>query len=114
MFIKQIKQFQEILIEFIQLPISLPRAFFNTIQKTQIKLITFPTFKKNNTNLVTIKHDQNLVIKIDGIINQKCKFKELIRKIKKIQICLTIEHDNKSNDSKVYNVLLIFSFFIFY
>lgn len=98
---QQVKQFQNILKEFIRLPMTLPRAFFNAMQKTQIKLIIHPNIKKNN-NLITIRNDQNLVVKIDGIINQFYKGIEPIRTVKKVQVCLTIDLDIKStSDIKV-------------
>ena len=94
------KQFQEIVIEFVNFSIPIPRAFFTTLQKTQIKLIISPNKKTNP--LVTIRNDQNLVVKIDGIINQYHKTKTPIRNIKKVQICLTIELDtSKVSDNKV-------------
>jgi hypothetical protein len=46
--------------------------------------------------MVSIRNDQNLVIKIEGIINQQCKATKPIRSIKKIQICLTIDLDMRS------------------
>lgn len=83
------------------MPVPLPRQFFTTLQRTQIKLIINPNTKKSNT-IVTIRNDQNLVVKIDGIINQYCKTSQPIRSIKKIQICLTIELDTKNcTDQKV-------------
>ena len=96
------------------MPVSLPRAFFNSLQKTQIKLIINPNTKKTNT-LASIRNDQNLVVKIEGIINQQCKLKKPIRTIKKIQICLTIDLDTKNiTDNKVVNwafILLKKTFF---
>lgn len=77
------------------MPIPLPRAFFTTLQKTQIKLIVQPNNKKTNT-IPTVRSDQTLVVKIDGIITQQFKTREPIRTVKKIQICLTTELDPKS------------------
>lgn len=80
---------------------TLPRAFFNAMQKTEIKLIIHPNIKKSN-NLIAIRNDQNLVVKIDGIISQFYKGLEPIRTVKKIQVCLTIDLDIKSTgDVKV-------------
>ena len=105
-FLKQIKQFQEILTDFISLQIPLPRQFFTTLQRTQIKLIVNPNTKKTNT-ITTVRNDQNLVVKIDGIINQYCKTVKPIRNIKKIQVCLTIELDTKiGTENKVFNLNL--------
>lgn len=87
--------------DFISMPIPLPRAFFTTLQKTQIKLIVNPSNKKTNT-ISVVRSDQTLVVKIDGIINQQFKTKEPIRTVKKVQICLTTELDTKSiQESKV-------------
>ncbi len=44
---------------------------------------------------MTIRSDQSLVIKIDGIVNQLIQSHNPIRKIKKVQVCLTIELDTK-------------------
>ena len=77
------------------MPTPLPRQFFTTLQRTQIKLIINPNTKKTNT-IATVRSDQNLVVKIDGIINQQCKTDKPIRSIKKIQVCLTIEPDIKN------------------
>ena len=89
------KIFQQILNNFIRFPIPLPRAFFTTLQKTQIKLIVNPNTKKTNT-IHTLKGDQTLVIRVDGIISQEFKNKAPIRTVKKVQICLTTELDTKS------------------
>jgi hypothetical protein len=70
----------------------LPRAFFTTLQKTQIKLIVSPSSKKTNT-LVTIRNDQTLVVKIDGIISQQCRMRRPFRTVKKVEISLTTELD---------------------
>jgi hypothetical protein len=84
----------------------LPRQFFTTLQRTQIKLIVNPNTKKTNT-ITTVRNDQNLVVKIDGIINQYCKTVKPIRNIKKIQICLTIELDTKiGTENKVSSLNL--------
>jgi hypothetical protein len=93
------------------MPIPLPRQFFTTLQRTQIKLIINPNSKKTNT-IVTVRNDQNLVVKIDGIINQHCKTAKPIRSIKKIQVCLTIELDMKNcTETKVnFNFLILVSF----
>ncbi len=49
---------------------------------------------------MTVRNDQNLVIKIEGVINQQCKLKKLIRTIKKVQICLTIDLETRNiNDA---------------
>lgn len=77
------------------MPVPLPRAFFTTLQKTQIKLIVNPNNKKTNS-IPTVRSDQVLVVKIDGIINQQFKTKEPIRTVKKVQVCLTTELDPKS------------------
>ncbi len=72
------------------------------MQRTQIKLIVSPNAKKPNT-IVTIRSDQSLVIKIDGIVNQQSQGLSPIRKIKKVQVCLTIELDTKvmpANETK--------------
>ena len=65
--------------------------------------------------MASIRNDQNLVVKIEGIINQQCKLKKPIRTIKKIQICLTIDLDTKNiTDNKVVNwafILLKKTFF---
>ena len=94
-FFKQIKRFQEILLDFISYPLPLPRAFFNTLQKTQIKLIVNPNTKKTNT-ILAIRNDQTLVVKIDGIISQQFKKREPFRTVKKVQISVTTELDTKS------------------
>jgi hypothetical protein len=73
----------------------LPRAFFTTLQRTQIKLIVTPNTKKTNT-VLTVRHDQTLVVKIDGIIGQQCKLAEPLRTVKKVEISLTTELDTKS------------------
>lgn len=108
--------------DFIQLPIPLPRAFFTSLQKTSIKLIVTPNNKKTNS-ILTIRNDQTLVVKIDGIINQHFKTKHPIRTVKKVQICLTTELDTKSipdNKVKIFFINLTFNlkltkkfFFIF-
>lgn len=77
------------------MPVPLPRAFFTTLQKTQIKLIVNPNNKKTNT-IPTVRSDQTLVVKIDGIINQQFKRKQPIRTIKKVQVCLNYELDTKN------------------
>ncbi|CAF0749231.1 unnamed protein product, partial [Brachionus calyciflorus] len=102
-----IKQFQSIVIDFIQLPIPLPRAFFTSLQKTSIKLLVSPNNKKTNS-ILTIRNDQTLVVKIDGIINQQFKNKSPIRTIKKVQICVTTELDSKSiPDNKFNNIKFV-------
>jgi hypothetical protein len=94
--LKQLKQFQMLLVDFIQLTVPLPRMFFQSLQRTQIKLIVNPNTKKTNTPVI-IKNDQTLVVKIDGIINQQFKpNKRPIRKVKKVQIALTSELDMKT------------------
>ncbi|RMZ94376.1 integrator complex subunit 7, partial [Brachionus plicatilis] len=104
---EHIRQFQEIFVDFIQLPIPLPRAFFTSLQKTSIKLIVTPNNKKTNS-ILTIRNDQTLVVKIDGIINQHFKTKNPIRTVKKVQICLTTELDSKSiPDNKFGNIKFI-------
>jgi hypothetical protein len=87
--------------------------FFQSLQRTQIKLIVNPNTKKTNTPVV-IKNDQTLVIKIDGIINQQIKqIKRPIRRVKKVQIALTSELDMKSlPDPKLVRCLI--HFFIFF
>jgi hypothetical protein len=99
----EIKHFQEILIDFIRLTMPLPRAFFNTLQKTQIKLIINPNHKKLPAQqMVIVKSDQSLVVKIDGIVSQQCKTRLPIRTIEKVQISLITELDVKSMpDNKV-------------
>lgn len=88
----------------------MPRAFFNSLQKTQVKLIVSPNTKKSNT-IQMLRNDQTLVVRIDGIINQQFKQQASIRTIKKVQISSTTELDTKTmTDLKV--VLTYFSFFI--
>ncbi len=91
------------------MPVPLPRAFFNSLQKTQVKLIVSPNTKKSNT-IQMLRNDQTLVVRIDGIINQQFKQQAPIRTIKKVQISSTTELDTKTmTDLKV--VLTNFSFF---
>jgi hypothetical protein len=79
----------------------LPRAFFNIMQKTQIKLITSPLNKRTNP-VHAIRIDQPLVFKVDGLISQVYKSKRPIRTVKKIQLCLNCELDTKAMpDAKV-------------
>ena len=83
------------------MPIPLPRAFFNSLQKTQIKLIVSPNTKKTNT-IQMVKNDQTLVVRIDGIINQQFKKQAPIRTVKKVQLSSTTELDTKNmTDLKV-------------
>jgi hypothetical protein len=79
----------------------LPRAFFSTLQKTQIKLIVNPNTKKSNS-LHIIRNDQSLVIKIDGIISQQLKLNKPIRTIKKVQISMSIDLDTKATYDHKY------------
>jgi hypothetical protein len=97
--LKQIKQFEEILCLFINQPVPLPRAFFTSLQKTQIKLIVTPNSKKTNT-VVTIRNDQTLVVKIDGIISQQFKTPEPFRTVKKVEVSLTTEMDARDPNNK--------------
>ena len=103
--VMQLKQFQHILVDFICCPLPLPRAFFNTLQKTQIKLIVNPNTTKKTNTITNIRNDQTLVVKIDGIISQQFKTKAPFRTIKKVQISLTTELDTKSLNDAKFNAL---------
>jgi hypothetical protein len=92
----QISTFQQIQVSFIRLPQPLPRAFFNSLQKTQIKLIVSPNTKKTNT-IQILRTDQTLVVRIDAIIAQQFKKQAPIRTIKKIQISSTTELDAQNS-----------------
>jgi len=95
------------------LPIPLPRAFFNSLQKTQVKLIVSPNTKKTNT-IQILRNDQTLVVRIDGIINQQFKNNEPIRTIKKVQISTTTELDIKTMTDVKVRIFFILNFLIIY
>ena len=95
-------KFQEILTDFTHFRVPLPRAFFQILQNTQIQLVVTPNVKKMN-NLIQIKHDQTLVLKIDGFIKQMFKTKP-IRNISKVQVSLITELEQKLMLEKVLNI----------
>lgn len=54
--------------------------------------------------MIQIKHDQTLVLKIEGIIKQQFKEDQPMRKISKVQVSLITELDQKIMLEKVsYN-----------
>ncbi len=66
------------------------------------KLIVQP---KTANNLIQLKHDQTLVLKIDGIVKQQFKDKP-IRTISKVQVNLITELDQKTSHDKVLSETL--------
>lgn len=83
--------------ELLNCPFVYPRYFFQPLQMTQVKLAITPQ-PNQSSNTITLQLNYNLVLKVEGLIQNSCKTKRLIRNISKIAISVVMT-STKPNES---------------
>lgn len=84
--------------ELLRNPFVYPRYFFQPLQMTQVKLAITPQ-PSQSSNTIALLLNYNLVLKVEGLIQNSCKTKRLIRNVSKVSISvmMTSTKPNESN-----------------
>lgn len=87
--------------ELLKCPFVYPRYFFQPLQVTQVKLAITPQ-PSQSTQTIALLHNYNLVLKVEGLIQNSCKAKKLIRNVSKvaISVMMTSTKPSESNFNK--------------
>lgn len=84
-----------------QMPICMPRFFFQVLQNTSIKLSISPK-PRNDGDPVVVTPGSSLVVKVEGVIQHYAKTPSLYRCIDSVQLTLTSQLISpKANDYKM-------------
>lgn len=83
-----------------QMPICMPRFFYQVLQNTSIKLSISPQ-PRNAGDPVTVQPGSSLVVKVEGVIQHHGKTPSLYRSVDSVQLTLTSQLTSpKTNDFK--------------
>lgn len=86
-----------------QMPICMPRFFFQVLQNTSIKLSISPQ-PRNQGDPVTVQPGSSLVVKVEGVIQHHGKTPSLYRSVDSVQLTLTSQLTSaKANEFKMPN-----------
>lgn len=86
-----------------QMPICMPRFFFQVLQNTSIKLSISPQPRMPGEP-VTVQPGSSLVVKVEGVIQHYAKTPSLYRSVDSVQLTLTSQLISpKANDFKMAN-----------
>lgn len=84
-----------------QMPICMPRFFFQVLQNTSIKLSISPK-PRNDGDPVIVTPGSSLVVKVEGVIQHYAKTPSLYRCVDSVQLTLTSQLISpKTNDFKM-------------
>nr|XP_011437947.2 integrator complex subunit 7 [Crassostrea gigas] len=78
-------------------PFTYPRFFFQTLQATNIKLAISPQ-QLSGLDPVQVHNETQLTVKVEGIV-QHGRYRDLFRKVAKVQITATSELVNRTSNS---------------
>lgn len=93
-------------------PICIPRYFFQALQNTSIKLSLNP--QPRGCDAITVQTGHNLVIKIEGVIQNYTKIKKPFRTIDSVQLTLVSQLiSQRQNEIKPANDTCKFFFLKF-
>lgn len=86
-----------------QMPICMPRFFFQVLQNTSIKLSISPQPRVAGDPVV-VQQGSSLVVKVEGVIQHYAKTPSLYRSVESVQLTLTSQLISpKANDFKMTN-----------
>ena len=88
-----------------RLPFSFPRYFFQPLQSTQIKLALTPQPLQNDAAIMQILNT-NLVLKVEGLIQNFCSKRLVIRKVSKVILSLVMSPTKAPTATKPYIINL--------